>query len=126
MVNKVILVGYLGQAPELNHTSSGQAITNMRIATSRNWKDKSTGERKTETEWHDITVWGRQAETCASHLAKGRLVYIEGRIRTEKWQDKQSGQDRYRTKIVAESVRFLGGAPSPEGQDDPETDQEPS
>ena len=112
MVNKVILVGYLGQDPELNHTSSGQAVTNLRLATSRNWKDKDSSERKTETEWHDVVVWGKQAEACGNHLAKGRLVYVEGRIKTEKWQDKQTGQDRYRVKIVAESVRFLGGAPN--------------
>jgi single-strand DNA-binding protein len=123
MVNKVILVGYLGQDPELNHTAGGQAVANLRLATSRQWKDKESGERKQDTEWHDVVVWGKQAAACGEHLAKGRLVYIEGRLKTEKWQDKQTGQDRYRVKIVAESVRFLGGgarADEPQPPDDAE------
>jgi single-strand DNA-binding protein len=123
MVNKVILVGYLGQDPELNHIAGGQAIANLRLATSRTWKDRETGERKQDTEWHDVVVWGKQAEACGEHLEKGRLVYIEGRLKTEKWQDKQTGQDRYRVKIVAESVRFLGNgarAGEPQPPDDAE------
>jgi len=110
MVNRVILVGNLGKDPEVRYTSGGQAVANLRIATSRSWTDKQSGQRKEETEWHDVEVWGKQAEQCGEYLSKGRQVYVEGRLRTDKWQDKQSGQDRYRVKIVAEAVRFLGGS----------------
>jgi single-strand DNA-binding protein len=109
MVNKVILVGNLGRDPEVRYTSGGQAVATLRIATSRSWTDKQSGQRKEETEWHDVEVWGKQAEQCGEYLAKGRQVYVEGRLKTDKWQDKQSGQDRYKVKIVAEGVRFLGG-----------------
>ena len=109
MVNKVILVGNLGKDPEVRYTSGGQGVANLRIATSRSWTDKQSGQRKEETEWHDVEVWGKQAEQCGEYLAKGRQVYIEGRLKTDKWQDKQSGQDRYRVKVVADTVRFLGG-----------------
>jgi single-strand DNA-binding protein len=107
MVNKVILVGNLGKDPEVRYTSGGQAVASLRIATSRSWTDKQSGQRKEETEWHDVEVWGKQAELCGEYLAKGRQVYVEGRLKTDKWQDKQSGQERYRIKIVADSVRFL-------------------
>ncbi len=107
MVNKVILVGNLGKDPEVRYTSGGQAVASLRLATSRSWTDKQSGQRKEETEWHDVEVWGKQAELCGEYLAKGRQVYVEGRLKTDKWQDKQSGQDRYRVKIVAEAVRFL-------------------
>jgi single-strand DNA-binding protein len=109
MVNKVILIGNLGRDPEIKYTSGGQAVTNLRIATSRSWTDKQSGQRKEETEWHRVEVWGKQAETCSQYLTKGRQVYVEGRIKTDKFQDKQTGQDRYSTKIVAEDVRFIGG-----------------
>ena len=109
MVNKVILVGNLGKDPEVRYTSGGQAVANLRIATSRSWTDKQSGQRKEETEWHDVEVWGKQAEQCGEYLAKGRQVYVEGRLKTDKWQDKQSGQERSRVKVVADSVRFLGG-----------------
>ena len=109
MVNKVILVGNLGRDPEVRYTSGGQAVASLRIATSRSWTDKQSGQRKEETEWHDVEVWGKQAEQCGEYLAKGRQVYVEGRLKTDKWQDKQSGQDRYKVKVVAEGVRFLGG-----------------
>ena len=109
MVNKVILVGNLGKDPEVRYTSGGQAVATLRIATSRSWTDKASGQRKEETEWHDVEVWGKQAEQCGEYLAKGRQVYVEGRLKTDKWQDKQSGQDRYRVKVVADTVRFLGG-----------------
>ncbi|WP_242394477.1 single-stranded DNA-binding protein [Anaeromyxobacter oryzisoli] len=109
MVNKVILVGNLGKDPEVRYTSGGQAVANLRIATSRSWTDKQSGQRKEETEWHDVEVWGKQAEQCGEYLAKGRQVYVEGRLKTDKWQDKQSGQERSKVKIVAEAVRFLGG-----------------
>jgi single-strand DNA-binding protein len=109
MVNKVILVGNLGKDPEVRYTSGGQAVANLRIATSRSWNDKQSGQRKEETEWHDVEVWGKQAEQCGEYLAKGRQVYVEGRLKTDKWQDKQSGQERSKVKVVADTVRFLGG-----------------
>ncbi len=109
MVNKVILVGNLGKDPEVRYTSGGQAVASLRIATSRSWTDKQSGQRKEETEWHDVEVWGKQAEQCGEYLSKGRQVYVEGRLKTDKWQDKQSGQDRFKVKVVAETVRFLGG-----------------
>jgi len=109
MVNKVILIGNLGKDPEVRFTSGGQAVATLRVATSRSWTDKQSGQRKEETEWHDVEVWGKQAEQCGEYLAKGRQVYVEGRLKTDKWQDKQSGQDRYRVKIVGDTVRFLGG-----------------
>ena len=109
MVNKVILVGNLGKDPEVRYTSGGQAVANLRIATSRSWTDKQSGQRKEETEWHDVEVWGKQAEQCGEYLAKGRQVFVEGRLKTDKWQDKTSGQERSKVKVVADSVRFLGG-----------------
>jgi single-strand DNA-binding protein len=109
MVNKVILVGNLGKDPEVRYTSGGQAVANLRIATSRSWTDKQSGQKKEETEWHDIEVWGKQAEQCGEFLAKGRQVYVEGRLKTDTWDDKQSGQKKSRVKVVADSVRFLGG-----------------
>ena len=119
MVNKVILVGNLGKDPEVRYTSGGQAVATLRIATSRSWTDKQSGQRKEETEWHDVEVWGKQAEQCGEYLAKGRQVYVEGRLKTDKWQDKQSGQDRYKVKVVAEGVRFLGGGGGGGGQRSP-------
>ncbi len=109
MLNKVMLIGNLGKDPEVRYTQGGQAVANLRIATSRSWTDKQSGQRKEETEWHDVEVWGKQAEQCGEFLAKGRQVFVEGRLKTDKWQDKQSGQERSRVKIVADSVRFLGG-----------------
>ena len=109
MVNKVILVGNLGKDPEVRYTSGGQAVANLRIATSRSWNDKQSGQRREETEWHDVEVWGKQAEQCGEYLSKGRMVYVEGRLKTDKWQDKNTGQDRYKVKVVADIVRFLGG-----------------
>jgi single-strand DNA-binding protein len=109
MVNKVILIGNLGKDPEVRYTSGGQAVANLRIATSRSWTDKQSGQKKEETEWHDVEVWGKQAEQVGEYLSKGRQVYVEGRLKTDKWQDKQSGQERSRVKVVADSVRFLGG-----------------
>jgi single-strand DNA-binding protein len=123
MVNRVIILGNLGKDPEVRYTNSQQAVANLRVATSRAWTDKQSGQRKEETEWFDVEVWGKQAEACGEHLAKGRQVFVEGRLRTEKWTDKQSGAERYRTKVVAESVRFIGGrgapssSPAPEPQD---------
>jgi single-strand DNA-binding protein len=121
MVNKVILIGNLGKDPEVRYTSGGQAVATLRIATSRSWTDKQSGQRKEETEWHDVEVWGKQAEQCGEYLSKGRQVYVEGRLKTDKWQDKQSGQDRYRVKVVADTVRFLssgGGQRGPRASGD--------
>ncbi len=128
MVNKVILVGNLGKDPEVRYTSGGQAVATLRIATSRSWTDKQSGQKKEETEWHDVEVWGKQAELCGEYLAKGRQVYVEGRLKTDKWQDKQSGQDRYRVKVVAESVRFLssGGRGAGAGASRPQQNDEPT
>ena len=109
MVNRVILIGNLGKDPEVRYTSGGQAVANLRIATSRSWTDKQSGQKKEETEWHDVEVWGKQAEQCGEYLAKGRQVYVEGRLKTDKWQDKQTNQERSKVKVVAENVRFLGG-----------------
>lgn len=109
MVNKVLLIGNLGKDPEVRYTSGGQAVANLRIATSRSWTDKQSGQRKEETEWHDVEVWGKQAEQCGEYLSKGRQVYVEGRLKTDTWDDKQTGQKRSRVKVVADTVRFIGG-----------------
>jgi single-strand DNA-binding protein len=107
-INKVILVGNLGQDPETRAMPSGKAVTNVRIATSDSWRDKQTGEQKEQTEWHNVVFFDRLAEIAAEYLRKGSQVYIEGRLRTRKWQDK-SGNDRYTTEIVANEMQMLGG-----------------
>jgi single-strand DNA-binding protein len=107
-INKVILVGNLGQDPETRYMPSGKAVTNLRIATSDTWKDKQTGEQKEQTEWHTVVMFERLAEIAAEYLRKGSQVYVEGRLRTRKWQDKE-GRDRYSTEIVANDMQMLGG-----------------
>ncbi len=107
-INKVILVGNLGQDPETRAMPSGKAVTNVRIATSDSWRDKNTGEQKEQTEWHTVVFFDRLAEIAAEYLRKGSQVYIEGKLRTRKWQDK-SGNDRYSTEIVANEMQMLGG-----------------
>ena len=107
-VNKVILVGNLGADPETRYGASGNAITNIRIATSESWTDRQTNERRENTEWHRVVMFGRLAEIAEQYLRKGRQVYIEGRIQTRKWQG-QDGQDRYTTEIVANDMQMLGG-----------------
>jgi len=107
MVNKVILVGNLGRDPELRQ-AGGQTLALLRVATSRSWIDKRSGDRKQEREWHDVEVWGRDGELCGQYLAKGRQVYVAGRLRTDRWKDKATGLDRQRVKVVAELVQFLG------------------
>ena len=107
-VNKVILVGNLGKDPETRYTPDGAAITNITLATTDTWKDKATGEKKEATEWHRVAFFGKLAEIAGQYLKKGRPVYIEGRIRTRKWQDKE-GQDKYSTEIVADRMQLLGG-----------------
>jgi single-strand DNA-binding protein len=116
-VNKVILIGNLGRDPETRYTTGGDAVTNIRIATTDTWKDKN-GEKQERTEWHTVVFFGRQAEIAGEYLKKGRQVYVEGRLQTRKWQDKE-GQDRYTTEIVADRMQMLGnregsGAPGPE------------
>ncbi|MCD6735514.1 MAG: single-stranded DNA-binding protein [Burkholderiaceae bacterium] len=106
-VNKVILIGNLGRDPETRYAPSGSAICNVRIATTRNWKDKASGEKREETEWHSVVFYDRLAEIAGEYLKKGRPVYVEGRLKTRKWQDKD-GQDRYTTEIIAESMQLLG------------------
>jgi single-strand DNA-binding protein len=113
-VNKVILIGNLGADPELKYTPSNRPLCNLSIATNEVFKDKS-GQRQERTEWHRVTVWGDQAEHCSKYLAKGRSVYVEGRLQTRSWDDKE-GKKRYSTDIVADRVVFLGGGgPGGEG-----------
>jgi single-strand DNA-binding protein len=107
-INKVILIGNLGQDPETKAMPSGTTVCNLRIATSESWKDKQTGETKEQTEWHTVAMFGRLAEIAGEYLRKGSQVYIEGRLRTRKWQDK-NGNDRYTTEIVANEMQMLGG-----------------
>jgi len=106
-VNKAILIGNLGRDPELKYTQSGQAVVNFSIATSENWTDKS-GEKQERTEWHRIVAWGKTGELCAQYLSKGRTVYVEGRIQTREWEDRE-GQKRTTTEINAQTVTFIGG-----------------
>lgn len=105
-VNKVILVGRLGNDPEVKSIGQGSTVAQFNIATSENWMDKN-GQKQERTEWHRIVVWNKLAEICGRHLAKGRQVYVEGRLQTRQWEDKQ-GQKRYTTEIVANTVQFLG------------------
>ena len=111
-VNKVILVGNLGRDPEVRYSPDGAAICNVSIATTSQWKDKTTGERREETEWHRVVMYNRLAEIAGEYLKKGRSVYIEGRLKTRKWQDKDTGADRYSTEIVADQMQMLGGRDS--------------
>jgi|MudIll2142460700_1097286.scaffolds.fasta_scaffold263720_2 single-strand DNA-binding protein len=106
-VNKVILVGNLGKDPEVRYTQTGSAVANFSIATSEQWNDRD-GKKQERTEWHNIVVWGKQAEHCGQYLSKGRQVYVEGSIRTRSYDDK-SGNKRYITEIVAQRIQFLGG-----------------
>ena len=107
-VNKVILIGNLGRDPEVRYTPNGSAVCNLGIATTRNWKSKESGERQEETEWHRVVLFDRLAEIAGEYLKKGRPVYIEGRLRTRKWTDKD-GAEKYTTEIYAESMQLLGG-----------------
>jgi len=106
-VNKVILVGNLGANPEMRFTQGGQAVANLRMATTERWTDKSGAKQET-TEWHRVVCFGKLAEICGQYLTKGRQIYIEGRIQTRQWQDQQ-GQKRYTTEIVAQNMQMLGG-----------------
>jgi len=114
-VNSVTIVGHLGGDPELRYTSGGQPVTELSVATSEQWKDKD-GNKQERTEWHKVTVWGKTAESCAKYLAKGRLVYVRGRIQTETYE--KDGQKKWITKVVAEDVKFLGGGKGGERKDE--------
>ena len=107
-INKVILVGNLGADPETRYMPSGSAVTNLSVATSESWKDKQTGEQKERTEWHKVAMFNRLAEIAAEYLRKGSQVYIEGKLRTRKWQDRD-GNDRWTTEVIADEMQMLGG-----------------
>lgn len=107
-VNKVLLIGRLGNNPEIRYTNTGTAVANFNLATSESWNDK-TGQKQERTEWHRVVVWGKLAELCEKYLAKGRQCFVEGRLQTRSWDDKD-GNKRYTTEIVANTVQFLGGA----------------
>jgi single-strand DNA-binding protein len=120
-VNKVIIVGNLGRDPETRYLPSGEAVTNISVATTDTWKDKASGEKKEATEWHRVAFFGRLAEIAGEYLKKGSQVYIEGQLRTRKWQDKE-GKDRYTTEIRADTMQMLGsraGAGEPRGEPAP-------
>jgi len=106
-INKVVLIGNLGADPETRYMPSGSAVTNIRLATSESWKDKQTGEQKDRTEWHSVALFNRLAEIGAEYLRKGSQVYIEGKLRTRKWQDKD-GNDRWTTEVIADELQMLG------------------
>ncbi|QFT53457.1 single-stranded DNA-binding protein [Microbulbifer sp. THAF38] len=108
-INKVILIGNLGNDPETKYMPSGGAVTNVSLATSESWKDKQTGQQQERTEWHRVVFFNRLAEIAGEYLRKGSKVYVEGSLRTRKWQDKSSGQDRYTTEIVASEMQMLDG-----------------
>ncbi|MFY9819852.1 MAG: single-stranded DNA-binding protein [Thermoanaerobaculia bacterium] len=106
MVNKVILIGNLGRDPEVRSTPSGQPVASFTLATSRRWRDKNN-QKQEQTEWHQIVVWGKQAEIAGQYLTKGKQIYIEGRLQTRSWDDKQTGEKKYRTEIVCENFQML-------------------
>ena len=108
MVNKVILIGNLGRDPEVRSTTSGQPVASFTLATSRRWRDKN-GQKQEQTEWHNIVVWGKQAEIAGQYLTKGKQVFIEGRLQTRSWDDRQSGEKKYRTEVVCDNFQMLGG-----------------
>ena len=112
-INKVILIGRLGSDPEVRYTPSGVAVANFNIATSEEWKDKDSGERRERTEWHRIVAWRRLGEICGEYLSKGKQIYVEGRLQTRDWEDRD-GNKRYTTEIVASDIQFLGSRDSSE------------
>jgi single-strand DNA-binding protein len=127
-VNKVIIVGNLGRDPETRYLPSGEAVTNISVATTDSWKDKTSGEKKELTEWHRVAFFGRLAEIAGEYLKKGSQVYVEGSLRTRKWQDKE-GKDRYTTEIRADTMQMLGsraGAGEPRGEPKGESRGEPA
>jgi single-strand DNA-binding protein len=110
-INKVMILGRLGTDPEIRYTPSGSAVCNFSVATSESWTDKNSGQKNEKTEWHRIVVWGKQAENCHKYLAKGRQAFIEGKLQTRSWDDKD-GNKKYTTEIVSSNVQFIGGSPS--------------
>lgn len=114
-VNKVILIGNLGRDPDVRQTASGTTVVNLNIATTESWKDKATGEKKEQTEWHTVVLFGKLGEIAGEYLKKGRAVYVEGSLRTRKWQDKD-GNDRYSTEVVGSDMQMLGGHDSGQGR----------
>ncbi len=117
-INKVIIVGNCGQDPETRYMPSGGAVTNVSIATSEAWKDKSSGQQQERTEWHRVVFFNKLAEIAGEYLKRGSKVYVEGALRTRKWQDKESGQDRYSTEIVANEMQMLDSRGAPSGEFD--------
>ncbi len=117
-VNKVILVGNLGADPEVRYMPNGGAVTNISIATSEQWTDKASGQKQERTEWHRVTLFNRMGEIAGEYLKKGSQVYIEGSIRTDKYQDKNTGEDRYSTQIIARDMQLLGGRSDGSGGSD--------
>ncbi|WP_305072148.1 single-stranded DNA-binding protein [Paracandidimonas lactea] len=115
-LNRVTLIGNLGKDPEIRYTADGAAVCNVSIATTNQWKDKTSGERREETEWHRVVFYGRLAEIAGEYLRKGRTVFVEGRLKTRKWQDTQTGADRYSTEIIADQMQMLGSRDN--GQDE--------
>ncbi|MCP4203074.1 MAG: single-stranded DNA-binding protein [bacterium] len=107
MLNKVMLIGNLGRDPEVRSTPSGQNVASFSLATNRKWKDRD-GNRQEQTEWHNIVCWGRQAEIAGQYLSKGRQIFVEGRLQTRSWDDKQTGEKKYRTEIVCDNFQMLG------------------
>ena len=107
MLNKVMLIGNLGRDPEVRSTPSGQPVANFTLATSRRWKDKN-GQRQEQTEWHNIVVWGKQAEIAGQYLTKGKQIFLEGRLQTRSWEDRTSGEKKYRTEVVCDNFHMLG------------------
>ena len=114
MLNKVFLVGNLGRDPEVRSTPSGQPVASFSVATSRKWRDRD-GNRQEQTEWHNVVCWGKQAEIAGQYLQKGKQVFIEGRLQTRSWDDKNSGEKRYRTEIICENFQMLGSRPGSGG-----------
>lgn len=112
-LNKVQIIGHLGADPDTRYMPSGKPVTNIRVATSETWKDKETGDKKEKTEWHSVVFFDKLAEIAGEYLRKGSLAYIEGKLQTRKWQDKE-GKDRYTTEIIAQQMQMLGGKPQGE------------
>ncbi|CCH47508.1 single-stranded DNA-binding protein [Pseudodesulfovibrio piezophilus] len=110
-MNKVILIGRLGRDPELSYTPNGQARAKFSVATDEGYRDRQTGQKVERTEWHNVVAWRQTAEFCGNYLTKGRLIMVEGKLQTRKWQDQNTGQDRYMTEIVADNVQGLDRAP---------------
>jgi single-strand DNA-binding protein len=128
-VNKVIIIGNLGQDPDTRYVPSGNAVTIFSVAVTEQWTDKQTGEAKERTEWVNVEAWGKLAELCSEYLTKGKQVFVEGKLQTDSWDDKESGQKKYRTKVRADQVQFLGqgggqgNAPSRPARSEPEKPQ---